>query len=89
MVDELNSESKKRRKNYSSKHYYTEEEIKEARGLRGEHLFHDYEMEYHNKQMEEENLKIIGINEVSSTTLDMYLKLHKLAQQCKNALKEV
>lgn len=89
MLEELNSESEKRRKSYRGKHYYTEEEIKEARKLRGEHLFTDYKMEYHNEQMREENYKIIGINEVSSKILDKRWKLHKLTQQCKNALKEV
>lgn len=89
MLEELNKESEKRRKNYSNKHYYTEEEIKEAGKLRGEHLFTDYKMEYHNEQMREENYKIIGINEVSSKILDKRWKLHKLTQQCKNALKEV
>lgn len=89
MLEELNRESSKRRKNYNSKHYYTEEEIKEAGKLRGEYLFRDYEMEYHNEQMREENLKIVGINEVSSKILDKRWKLYKLVQQCKNALKEV
>lgn len=89
MLDELNNEREKRRKNYSNKHYYTEEEIKEARGLHGEHLFRDYEMEYHNEQMREESLKIVGINEISSKILDKRWKLHKLVNQCKNALKEV
>lgn len=89
MLEELNSESEKRRKSYRGKHYYTEEEIKEAGKLRGEHLFRDYEMECHNEQMREENLKIVGINEVSSKILDKRWKLYKLVQQCKNALKEV
>lgn len=89
MLEELNRESSKRRKNYNSKHYYTEEEIKEVEKLRGEHLFRDYEMEYHNEQMREENLKIVGINEVSSKILDKRWKLHKLVNQCKNTLKEV
>lgn len=89
MLEELNRESSKRRKNYDSKHYYTEEEIREARKLRGNELFRDYKMEYHNEQMREENLKIVGINEVSSKILDKRWKLYKLVQQCKNALKEV
>ena len=89
MLEEFNRDSSQGSKNYNSKHYYTEKEIKEAGKLRGEHLFRDYGMEYHNEQMREENLKIVGINEVSSKILDKRWKLYKLVQQCKNALKEV
>lgn len=89
MLEELNRESSKRRNILNGRHYYTEEEIAEARKLRGNELFRDYQMEYHNKQMEEENLKIVGINEISSTILNKRWKLHKLVQQCKNALREV
>ena len=87
MHDEL---SESYRRQYDSfekiRHYYSEEEIDEARR---KHNFSYIPMEISNENYTRDINRIFGISEESSRILDKYYKYYRIARQIEEAYKQL